>query len=505
MIPLKKRRLRVFLALALVCAALAASLIACADTKIKVSPDPAARVWEGWGTSLCWWANRLGYSDTLAQQSADLFFGEDGLAMNIMRYNIGGGDDPTHRHITRTDSEVPGWLTYDSATGETAFDPAADHRQLNVLTRAAAAAGDEALVEVFSNSPPYFMTVSGCSSGAEKATDNNLRTDCVDDFAEYLAAVTEYIARDMGLPVVSLSPMNEPNTDYWQANSPKQEGSHTDPGKPQSDLIVAAAKALERRGLDNVLIAASDETSPKKQIEEYEAYSDEAKQALGRINTHTYNEKGRAQLGRLAREKGLSLWMSEVDGSGTAGRQAGEMGSALWLGQKIIADITLLTPSAWVMWQVVDNHISAEGFNGNKDYGMVDVLSGFWGAAVADHDNEEIILTQKYYGLGQFTRYIRPGSVLIPLSSETLAAYHQETGMLTLVALNTKNKETTVSFDLSAFSQLGDRAQVIRTSGSMADGEHWDEAGEIALSGASLSANLPANSITTLVIPGAAM
>ena len=25
-------------------------------------------VFEGWGTSLCWWANRIGYSDTLAQR-----------------------------------------------------------------------------------------------------------------------------------------------------------------------------------------------------------------------------------------------------------------------------------------------------------------------------------------------------------------------------------------------------------------------------------------------------
>ena len=29
---------------------------------------------EGWGTSLCWWANRIGYSDVLAQKAADLLF-----------------------------------------------------------------------------------------------------------------------------------------------------------------------------------------------------------------------------------------------------------------------------------------------------------------------------------------------------------------------------------------------------------------------------------------------
>jgi len=502
MIPLKKRRTFLRLVLSLLCTVLLvlALGIAFADTRITVSPASDARIWEGWGTSLCWWANRLGYSDTLAQQAADLFFGDQGLNMNIMRYNIGGGDDPSHNHITRTDSAVPGWLAYDETSDTYVYDVHADYRQLNVLSRAVRAAGEDALVEVFSNSPPYFMTVSGCTSGAVRAEDNNLREDAYEAFADYLATVTSYIQHDLDIPVASLSPMNEPDTDYWQAYSPKQEGCHTDPGQSQSDLIVAVSDALARHQLDNVLIAASDETSPRKQLQEYNAYSPEAKKAVGRINTHTYNEKDRAKLGRFARENDLALWMSEVDGDGTAGKQAGEMGAALWLGKKIISDITLLSPSAWVMWQVIDNHISAEGFNGNTDYGMVDTQGGFWGAAVADHDQETIILTQKYYGLGQFTRYIRPGSTIIPCSSESLAAYDPKEHTLTLVLLNTKNREHTVSVDLSAFSQLGASAKVIRTSGSMAEGEHWAQLGDLPISSSSLNIPLAPNSITTLVL-----
>ena len=29
---------------------------------------------EGWGTSLCWWANRIGYSEQLTSEAARLFF-----------------------------------------------------------------------------------------------------------------------------------------------------------------------------------------------------------------------------------------------------------------------------------------------------------------------------------------------------------------------------------------------------------------------------------------------
>lgn len=95
------------------------------DTTISVSPLNASVMnggkFEGWGTSLCWWANRVGYSDKLAQLTADLFFGEDGLRLNIMRYNIGGGDDPEHNHITRTDSEVPGWLYWNEKSRNTSM------------------------------------------------------------------------------------------------------------------------------------------------------------------------------------------------------------------------------------------------------------------------------------------------------------------------------------------------------------------------------------------------
>ena len=201
----------------------------------------------------------------------------------------------------------------------------------------------------------------------------------------------------------------------------------------------------------------------------------------------------------------MNLWMSEVDGDGTAGKNAGEMGSALWLGKKIISDIGKLHPSAWVMWQVVDNHISSVGMNGNKDYGMVDVNGGFWGAAVADHDRQTIVLTQKYYGLGQFTRYIRPGSTLITCGSEALAALNPKDGTLSIVVLNTSDKEKDVHIDMTAFSSIGGSAQAVRTSGSTESGEHWNAVGACPIENGTLRTALAPNSITTFIIGGAAL
>src|SRR5579863_7512664 len=51
-------------------------------------PNPR---FEGWGTSLGWWANVVG-GYTNRDAYADLAF--NGLKLNIVRYNIGGGENP---------------------------------------------------------------------------------------------------------------------------------------------------------------------------------------------------------------------------------------------------------------------------------------------------------------------------------------------------------------------------------------------------------------------------
>ena len=72
------------------------------DRTVKLQPGLASTFhdtnedglgeFEGWGTSLCWWANRIGYSDAMTEKAAEVFFSDKGLDMNIGRYNVGGGD-----------------------------------------------------------------------------------------------------------------------------------------------------------------------------------------------------------------------------------------------------------------------------------------------------------------------------------------------------------------------------------------------------------------------------
>src|SRR6185312_15329771 len=70
-------------------------------TLVKVDLTARRQTFEGWGTSLCWWANHVGsWSASSRNAVVDaLVDPSSGLGYNVFRYNIGGGDDPSHHHM----------------------------------------------------------------------------------------------------------------------------------------------------------------------------------------------------------------------------------------------------------------------------------------------------------------------------------------------------------------------------------------------------------------------
>ncbi|SEL74652.1 Beta-xylosidase, GH43 family [Butyrivibrio sp. ob235] len=449
-------------------------------------------------------------------------------------------------HIVRSDSVVPGYCK-DVTRIEDVEDPAAftrydeecgfawnydwdaDKNQINVLKAAIAKVGaDEFIAEAFSNSPPYFMTVSGCSSGNEDSNKDNLRSDSVNAFAAYMADVVEHW-KDEGIIFQSATPMNEPYTNYWGKNSDKQEGCHFDLGESQSRIITAFSNELKKKGLSDIILSASDETSIDTAISSYKALSDEAKNVVTRIDTHTYSGSNRKGLRTLAEESGENLWMSEVDGAFTV-NGAGEMSSALGFSERLITDLNGLMPSAWIIWDIIDTHISdKEDIAANETASKYDEAynkydnsesleewlenndesagKSLWGVAIADHSNQKVVLTKKYYSFGQYSRYIRPGYTLMGSEKNTVAAYDSKGHKLVIVATNDKASDKTWKFDLSEFRSIGENVTAIRTSGSLANGENWADVSEsddinVDKSGKFFTATAKGNSITTYIIDG---
>jgi hypothetical protein len=190
---------------------------------------------DGWGTSLCWFANAVGnWPEPERSAIADLLFSTEGLGLTVVRYNIGGGENPTHQHMPAF-RQMDG---FQPSAGQ--WDWTADAGQRWML-RAAIARGANRL-EAFSNSPPYWMTLSQCASGNANPSSDNLDPRRHRDFAEYLAAVVLHFRDEWGIAFQTLDPFNEPFSDYWKAHG-RQEGCHFD-RSTQNTLINLARSAL---------------------------------------------------------------------------------------------------------------------------------------------------------------------------------------------------------------------------------------------------------------------
>lgn len=496
---------------------------------------------EGWGTSLCWWANRVGYSDELTTQAAEAFFNaETGLGMNIGRYNIGGGDNVTTEtitdemkeenpfihedHIRRSDSIVPGYATdvtkidldknnkeyyeenFERADFECGFawnyNWDADENQMNVLKAAMKESGEVFIAEAFSNSPPYFMTVSGCTSGNEDSAEDNLREDSVNAFATYITDVMEHWKEEGIVDFQSVSPMNEPATSYWGAFSEKQEGCHYFQGESQSRVLVALDKALSEKNLE-AIVCGTDETNIDTAITSFDHLTDEAKEALDRIDTHSYQGTMRNMLRTTAQDAGKNLWMSEVDGTFSIGKKDTGMSAALGFADAIRQDLNGLMPSAWIMWDAVDLHVDSDNQYDTCTRAEADAIiaedTPFWGIAIANHDTQELLIGKKYYAFGQFTRFIRPGYCLVGSSDFSVAAYNPDEKKLVIVAINTNSDDVKWEFDYSDFDVIGNTVTAIRTSSD----ENWADVTDVSgieNNAATFTSLIKGSSITTFVV-----
>ncbi|TWT99859.1 hypothetical protein Pla108_08020 [Botrimarina colliarenosi] len=374
-------------------------LIAFQSTRAEVAltidvDSPEAYAFEGWGTSLCWWAHRVGgwRDESLGPLLDAITDPVDGLGLSVFRYNIGGGEAPDHNHFRRY-ADLPGF----QAGPDAPLDPNADERQRRVLEMLVSRVPD-AVLEAFSNSPPYWMTRSGCAAGGVLGQPN-LADDRVDDFAAYLTNVLAAYRDRHGLVFRSLDPFNEPNQPWWNTSG-NQEGCHVPEGQ-QSAVLLAVSQALAERGLDKTTtLAATDAHSIDLALHNAQRLTPAALATVGQINTHTYRGSQRRELSDFAATEGKRLWQSE---SGPMGLRKRGGGVLLAMMRRVALDLNELRPTAWVMWQVVD-------------------VSSQWSCFHLD-DPTETFRPNSNYGLySQFTRRIRPGDRIVPTADAAVVA-----------------------------------------------------------------------------------
>lgn len=351
----------------------------------------------GWGTSAAWWAQIAGKSEK-AEEYAKLLYSEEGLGLNVYRYNVGAGEreNPDSRLWRESWRSTESFLVYNEATGEYEYDWTQDAAAQDMLDLCLSYGCIDTVV-LFANSPHYSMCVSGQASGGLTPAASNLKKDCYDDFAEYMLDIAEYFI-DKGVPVKYISPINEPQWD-WGGDWVGQEGCHY-----EIDEVIEVGKAfaaeIKERGLDVKLsLAESGQVGDHAMDCIDKIYENQdIVDVLGTYAYHSYWTDNDFLLKKAYGEyihrnyKDVELEMSEWCEL-PCQHTTDDIEGALIMARTISEDVTMTGVNSWSSWVAV-----------NEDMTYADSMIG------ASFDCNEYKIAKRYYSMAHFSKFVPVGS-----------------------------------------------------------------------------------------------
>jgi O-glycosyl hydrolase len=373
-----------------------------------VSSDSGQRI-QGFGASGAWWPNDLQHFSPAGQQRvASLLFDPSGLELSQYRYNIGGGGVG----VTTPQKMAPTFLT-SIGTYNWSADPGGTSFLLM-----AAQHGVSTLVG-FVNSAPAAFTTDHKSCGGSLVP----RSEAA--YANYLSTVVAYLHDVDHVTLSYVSPVNEPDTSQPTC---RQEGMRV-PVDQRGALVKAVAHALAKRAPYARVIADESSMVATQLLPEAPVWLNGpgVASSIAAIAHHTYDYPTLPilrQVAQLGQQFGKPLWASEIcckNRSGFGYQYDPTMTSGLWLANTIWADLTQAHDSAFDWWTALSPRL---GCNPVADpacvtrvnpLGRNDGLLYYDPAAATDH-NEALYPTKRFWALGNFSRYVRPGAVLHQVS-----------------------------------------------------------------------------------------
>ncbi len=350
----------------------------------------------GWGTSACWWSQVAGKSEK-AEDYAKLLYSDEGLGLNVYRYNVGGGekDNPDSRLDKNSWRASESFLVLNEETGEYVYDWNKDKAAQDMLDLCMSYGNIDTVV-LFANSPHYSMTVSGQASGGLEPAQSNLKKDCYDDFANYMLDVAEYFI-GKGVPVKYISPINEPQWD-WGGDWVGQEGCHYEVDEV-IELGKVFASEIKKRDIDVKLSLAESGQVGEHALDCIDKIyeNDDIVDVLGTYAYHSYWTSDfllKSAYGTYIRknypdtELEMSEWcelpcqttIDQIDG-------------ALIMARTIAEDTALTGVNSWSSWVAVNQ-------GGEYADSMI--------AASDDCNSYEI--AKRYYSMAHFSKFVPVGS-----------------------------------------------------------------------------------------------
>ena len=393
----------------------------------------------GFGASDCWMPATVGREWTKGRAGiAELLFSSEivagqpkGIGLSQWRVNLGGGtaeqgaasgiDDESRRAESYLKDDLT--LDWSRCEGQRYF------------MQQAKALGCNNFI-LFSNTPPVQYTYNG-KGYSNRGGVSNLKDDCYDDFAAYMADVAAHYVAE-GYSISHISPVNEPQYN-WDGG---QEGS----GWTNEQVARLAGEldaALTARGLSTDILpgeAASweylykikDGADRSNVLSAFytpgtSTYIGDLAHVKKLVCGHSYWTDGtwdgmrsvRKQVAQKAESLGVEVWQSEWsmlgDGYSSAEfvgyDQATEMDIALYMSKVIHNDLTVAGVTSWSFWTSMDMPRY-----GHKDRFLLVALTPAGGEYGDIHQEGTYQPMPTLWVLGNYSRFIRPSYRRVALS-----------------------------------------------------------------------------------------
>ncbi len=427
-------------------------------TGMKIRSDMKYQTVEGFGASSAWTYQALGLieNEEIKDEAIEKLYGDSGLALNIFRYNIGGGgaelsvySDPLRGAESFFDADkFKG--DYSVFANKDNYDFTRDKGARELFEKALSKGNIDEVV-FFVNSPHYLMTRNGLTHGS-KTKENNLKEECYVAFSDYLLVIVDWMYDNIICKYnkdikIYISPVNEPQWD-WGGYGISQEGCHYDPEVLAKFYDVFYTKLQEynqRYGMSfemdifesgNYKLTESGTKmhAYMKALSKYD-YFDE----IDTLSAHSYGADTNVRVRNLMYSflqrdyPGKNINVSEYCVLREGVDKSMDMG--MYSAKVIMRDLSTLNAVKWNYWLSVSVY--------DYEDGIV-----YW-----NRKDDSLSVTKRYYAMGQFSKFIEPGSVRIGIEyGDSLGwngiesvAFIKPDGRLALIIINDSPRNHKIS------------------------------------------------------------
>ncbi|MCC8072662.1 MAG: hypothetical protein LIO62_00835 [Clostridiales bacterium] len=409
--------------------------------KINLSDAKKIKKLKGFGTSACWWSPQISDDET-AQKVVDLLYGDDGLKLNIYRYNVGGGYEDDNLRMANPWRKVESFMEKDGT-----YNWNMDKNAVNVMNKALKTGNVDTLI-FFVNSPHYSYTVSGQTSGGFTEHFSNLSKEHYNDFACCLIDIAEHFIAE-GYPVKYISPINEPQW-KWGGDYVWQEGCHYEPDEV-FDCFLAFAKELKKRN-SPLKLYGPESGDISELTKKYYSLLSSNKLIMEYLDVFAYHSYGsdnnienKIEFGKWAKRNvktprfDMSEWCELPCKNDTKSIE-----STLIMARIIGEDLVYSGADSWTSWVGVNQWDGAVRENG-KCYSD--------GLLVAKDDFSDFYTAMRYYAVAHFSKYLPKGSYSLDIKYNTsrgfsLFAFEGTSKEKILIAVNFSKQKRVIEPDI---------------------------------------------------------